>query len=288
MTIYVEYVIIDNLTINALLLILTKHLLKLKSSKFDICLSPIIGTIVALISPLLPNIINLLIKIPLALLMIIIAFKITNFKKLLISFLTFLSCTFVFGGAVLGFMEILGIKFSVNNVIEYQYKIPVGFVICVATIMFVCIKNISKYISNKSSLSKFVYAAEIEYKGKSANVSAFLDSGNKIMVEGKPVCIINFRTFNMLCPETGLTDILMKNTSKLKQFEYIEVESIGNSKQKLLSFDADFIKINEKTTKNIKLALSLTNFSKKTESDIIIPYEILGGIYETCKDKTIP
>lgn len=284
MTIYVEYVVIDNMAINTLLLFLTKYLLKLKTNKWRIVLSATLGTIVALLSPLLPNIVNLLIKLPLAILMLILAFELKTFKKLSITFLTFLSCTFVFGGAVLGFMEILGINFSTKNGIVYEYKIPIGFVVCVAGVMFVCIKNIAKYVANKNINSKLTYKANIEFNGNKVSVIAFLDSGNKILVDGKPVCIINFKTFNALCPNIELADILMKNLSKLENFKYIEVASIGNSKQKLLSFDADFIEIDGKKTEKVKLALSLINFSAKTESDIIISNQILGEEYETCKN----
>lgn len=284
MTIYVEYVIVDNMVINSLLLVLTKNLLHLKTSKFKLLSSATLGTIVALLSPLLPNIVNLLLKIPLATLMLIVAFKFSTFKKLLIAFLTFLCSTFLFGGAVIGIMELFGIKFSLGGSIEYQYDIPVGFVVLVAVLMFVCIKNVAKYVLNKNTHSKLLFEAQIECNGNTIKIPAFLDSGNKILVDGKPVCIINYKTFNSLYPNIKLTDILLKNKLEIKNAKYIEIQSIGSQTQKLLSFEADSIQINSKKTENIRLALSLVDFSKKTESDIIISNEILGDDYETSKN----
>ena len=51
MEVYIEYVLLDNLIINSVLLDFTNKTLKLKVNKFRIFLSAMLGTIVAIILP---------------------------------------------------------------------------------------------------------------------------------------------------------------------------------------------------------------------------------------------
>ena len=80
MTIYVEYIIIDNIVINTLILLLTKTILHQNTSKTRIFFGALLGTVVSLFSPLLPAVICNIIKIPLGLCMILLAFKSENVK----------------------------------------------------------------------------------------------------------------------------------------------------------------------------------------------------------------
>ena len=81
MTIYVEYAIIDNLVINSFLLLLVNKFMKFNAPKWKIFISSTIGTIFSLITPILPNWCNIVIKILLLILMPLIICKNANFKK---------------------------------------------------------------------------------------------------------------------------------------------------------------------------------------------------------------
>lgn len=284
MIIYVEYVIIDNMVINSLILLLTKELLKLKGNKLKLVISSMIGTAVAMISPILPSIVNSLIKLPLALLMIAIAFDISTIKKYTTSLFTFFCITFLFGGAVIGIGEMFGIKFIFNNGVMYEYKFPVGIIILICFVMFVVLKNIMKYVFQKQKNSQLIFEAKLTDNGKTVNATAFLDTGNKIVIDEKPVCIIGYKTFNLLYPTISLTNILLKKPLNLKNSKYIEIESIGSTKQNLLSFEIDCLQIEKTQTKNARVALSLVNFSQKTESDLIVSNLFLGDNYEYSKN----
>ena len=74
MEIYIEYVLIDNLVINALILLCTKKTLKLKTSWLRLGLSSLLGTVVAVMLPLIniSSIFLILIKIGLGVLMVLI------------------------------------------------------------------------------------------------------------------------------------------------------------------------------------------------------------------------
>ena len=280
MTIYVEYVIIDNMVINTLILLLTKIILHQKTSKTRIFLSALLGTVVAVFSPLLPAVICNIIKIPLGLCMTIVAFKSKNVKKLLISFAVFTLCTFVFGGACFGIMQVLGIEVIINNGISYTYKFPVGAVLLVCFVTYVAIKNIVLYLHQKKKQQEFYYDTTLCENNKKISVTAFLDTGNKLVVDEKSVSIINYKTFNMLYPKISLADILLKKSLSLKNQKYIEIQSIDGNKNSILTFEIDGLYIDKRQIKDAKLGLSLTSFNKKLNSDMIISQKLLGEFYD--------
>ncbi len=212
--------------------------------------------------------------------MTIVAFKSENIKKLLISFAVFTLCTFVFGGACFGIMQVLGIEVIINNGISYTYIFPVGAVLLVCFVTFVAIKNIILYLYQNKKQHEFYYNITLCENNKKISVTAFLDTGNKLVVDEKSVSIINYKTFNMLYPKISLTDILLKKSLNLKNQKYIEIQSIDGNKNSILTFEIDGLYIDKRQIKDAKLGLSLTNFNKKLNSDMIISQKLLGELYD--------
>jgi len=283
MVIYVEYVVIDNLIIDTLMLCLTNYFLKLRAKKTNIFLSSLIGTTVALISPNLSSIINLLLKLPLSCIMVLTCFKSKKFKQFVLQLITFYICTFLMVGACLVLCELFGIKYIVNNGFAYEYKFPIGFALGVCFLTFVCAKNVISQIFLKHKLDKFIISTKIIDSGKEFKVTAFLDTGNKLIKDGKEISIIGYKTFYKLYPNISITDILLHRNLPLKNFDYIEVKSIGKA-QKILVFEIEKIIIEKKVIEKPLLGLSFENFEKNTNSDLIISNKILGDEYELCKN----
>ena len=75
MEVYIEYAIIDNLVMNAILLHLSFYINQLKYKKWQLILSNILGTICSILIPLfiIPNALLLAIKIALAMSIIFVA-----------------------------------------------------------------------------------------------------------------------------------------------------------------------------------------------------------------------
>ena len=276
MTIYVEYIIIDNLVINTFILILTKIILHKSTTKIRIFLSALLGTITALISPLLPDSINNIIRIPLGVCMVMLAFKTENIKQLAITFSVFLICTFVFGGACYGIMQFLGIKAVLSNGINYTYSFPIGAVLLVCAVIFIATKNIALYLYQKRKHDKFCYEITLFDGSKKVVATAFLDTGNKLAYDGKAISIINFKTFNQLFPKISIADILLKKALHLKKEKYVQIQSIDGNRNSVLTFEIDKLCIEKTIVANAKLGLCLTEFNKKLNSDVIISPKILG------------
>lgn len=235
MTVYVEYVIVDNLVIDSLILLTCQKLSKAQTSKLKLFLSALTGTIIALLSPLLPNIINLVIKPFVAVLMVIIAFKPANIKKLGLFTLLLFLVTFMYGGTMIGLMEILGIEFTLQNGISYVNNFPVGLAILFCAITYIATKNIISYCTKKNKQAEFLYDCQLTNGSNQINITAFLDSGNCIVIDGKPVTIINYKTFNALYPNICITDLLLKKQLPIKNQNYTEIKGLNNMAERILT-----------------------------------------------------
>ena len=276
MEIWIEDVILDNMIIDSLILMSTNTLAKMNAKKWQILISAILGTGIALISPILPNLINLLIKPFVAGIMVILAFKTKTIKHFFATYLLFFLTTFLYGGASIGICELLGIKYKLGANIQYQNQIPISAILLICTFVYFCIKNIIKLVFSRHINDKLFYQIKIENYGKSCEISAFLDTGNLIECDKKPITIINFQTFCKIYPKVKFQDILLKRKIDIKNAQYIEIQSLENMKEKVLVFEVDKLILNNKTIDNALLGLSLKNFSSKTQSDAIISNKILN------------
>ena len=103
MEVYVEYVIIDNLIINYLLLSSSTFVSRVRTTFIRKGLSAILGTIIAVLLPLfeIGDTSLLFIKILLSLIMVIICSKYTTFKGYVKTYFFFLLFTFLCGGFII-------------------------------------------------------------------------------------------------------------------------------------------------------------------------------------------
>lgn len=276
MIVYVEYVIIDNMVIDTLILLLTKQLAKLNTTKNRLLFSSLFGTTIALISPLLPSIINLIVKPLVAILMVIVAFKIGSKRQFCGAICLFFLSTFLFGGACYGICEMLGIHIIIKNGLMYEYKFPIGLALLICSFVYFLAKNIINYCLNLQKQSKNLFHVEISSNKNNFVGTAFLDTGNCLLMNNKPITIINYKVFNKLYPNIPLEYVLLKKDMGLPNQKYFEVKSITQNAEKILTFEVDKITLQNKQVKNAIVGLSLGNFKKSTNSDVIISSKIIG------------
>lgn len=279
MTIYVEYAIIDNLVINSFLLTLVSKFMKFDSPKWKILISSLIGTVFSLITPLLPNICNIIIKILLLILMPLIICNKSNLKKVALSSLLFLFLTFVFIGLIIVFCYTFNIDFSYGENGETFYNFPVGLALLLSSFLFVVLKQLIKYFYQKKHLSNFTYKITLFSNNSSYTTLGFLDTGNLLYDKdlNKPITMINLNTFTKLYPEINLTNVLLKKNLPLKNYKYLNVYSISMS-QSILVFEIDKIEINDKDNilciDSPLLGLSLKDYSKNLDNECILNYKL--------------
>lgn len=275
MSVYIEYVIFDNMVIDTLILLTCKKIATIQTTKLKLLLGALIGTIFALLNPLLTNIVNLLIKPFVAVLMVVIAFKPNSIKKLIIYVILLFFSTFLFGGATIGLMQMFNIDYSITSSLNYNCSLPMGIAVLICAITYIILKNIIVYCLKKQKHFNFLYSITLIDNNNTITISAFLDSGNCVVINNKPLTIINYKTFNMLYPKISITDLLLKKQLPIKNQNYAEIKGLSTT-EKILTFEIQTLKINNKETQDALIGLSLTDFNNKTNSDAIISNMILG------------
>ena len=274
MTVYVEYVVIDNMVIDILILNISAYFLKIKTKKIRFFLSGNVGTAISLISPLLPNLINLILKLPLSILLCIIAFNPKKFKELLLQLITFYLSTFLMIGACLAIAEMLNISYIKANQQYYEYNFPIGFVLLICAITYLLAKNITTSIFKRHKNDNLLFDVILNNGSNQIKATAFLDTGNTLQFDGKPISIINFDIFSKLYPKIPITDILLKKPLPLKNFSFFDVSGIGKTQQ-IIIFEINQLEIKNREIDDAILGLSLKNFSQNTNSEMIISNKLL-------------
>ena len=168
-----------------------------------------------------------------------------------------------------------GIKYIISNGVSYKYNFPIGFVLGVCVLLFIFTKNILYYISKLHKNDAYIYKITLIESDKIIETTAFLDTGNKLTYNNKPISLINYKTFEKLYPNILLMDILLKKQLPLKNPTYFEVKSIGKP-QKILIFEIDKIVINKREIASPLIGLSFENYEKSVHSNMIISTNLLG------------
>ena len=241
MTVVVEYVLIDNIVINSLLILLMLKMLKLKPNKWKVLLSASVGALIALLSPLLPitGIMAILIKLPVALILVVLAEF--NTKRLLVKYVVLLLNTFLFGGALIAAFSFLGVTTEQAMELNYSLDLPLGAILGTAVLLAWLIYLVIRAVYRRKNIANFVYTVAVTVRDKTAVLDGFLDSGNRLTdsLSKAPVVIISvdalsewFTTEECIKIISGKTDGL-----DLVNAHFMEVGSVGGS-GKMLVFEA--------------------------------------------------
>lgn len=254
MTIYVEYIIIDNLIINLLILNITKFALKLKPNKWSLFCSALLGTAVALLYPIMPLWLNLVTKFILCVLMVLIAYQPKKLNKFLTMNLVFVLVTFLFGGVIYGVFSVLNIDILNGADFYYTMEIPLGLILLLLIILFYVLKNLICYFFRKKSIENFIYDAVLTNDEIQISTKVFLDSGNTLVDDNnKPIMLVNYFLFSKLYPKISLANLLLKKLDflPLKNAHYQDVYSVSKTSTNILVFTIDKVEIFFKTSANI-------------------------------------
>ena len=283
MEVVIEYVLIDNLVINFLILYITSFALKLNYKKLRLFFADVFGTSVAIVFPLLNLHFALLLflKILVGVLIVLIAFKVEKFKQFLILFFTFLLSTALLGGITFLIYYLISGSLNLTECLSNSYSFPLGIIWLGLSLFVLFNKKIIDFIISKQKSKKFLYKIEFQTKFKKIKTDAYLDSGHKLVdpTDNLPVIIINYNVFSKLY-KIPIENILLKNVpNELQNAHYIKISTLNSTSTEMLVFEVDEVKIQNKNGKFLKkkanLGLSLTNFSKNFNCDVLISPAVL-------------
>lgn len=186
MTVYIEYVLIDNFIIDYLLLKATFATTATSVKKGRLFLCAFFGAIVALTYPLIGvNAISISIKILCGLLMPLIGASPNSVRQYAVNTAIFFTYTFLTGGAIIGVFTLFNIDYSAEISIALMF-LPVYFLV-----KFV--KEVITYIYRQKTVMNFTFEIELTLADKSIKARGFLDTGNDVYDGDNPVILCGKR-----------------------------------------------------------------------------------------------
>ena len=287
MEVYIEYVLMDNLIINYLILLLTKKTINLSVKKINTLLSNVIATTFAVIMPLinLSGVLLFLYKILVGIIVVLIFQKPKNLKMFIVTFLIFISYTFMLGGFVYAITLMLNLKTTNNGIFIAGCEIPMSLLVLVFAIyVWVMFKTIQS-VKKQNTINKFVYEVVLNVKGEKFFLKAFLDTGNSLYVNNAPIVVISANTFLKMFKDINYQKLMLEKITDndISGAEYINVSSV-NTSNKMLIFPIDNLEILNYKSKsfkplnltNVKIGLAMKNFNKNF--DVILHRDLIGGL----------
>ncbi len=233
MTVYVEYVLIDNFFIDLMLFNTAFKITGQKVSRLRLVLCSAFGAVFALFYPLITDNFYIITaaKILFGLFLTFLSAKFSSAKEYASFTAVFLGLTFFTGGAIIGAFNLFGI--------EYSSEISIALMVLPVYILIRFITALIRYFYRAKDLSGLIVKTEIFFGGKCATVRGFFDTGNSLYDELTPVIMVNKRAIANI-----LTPALLKNV------KYITV-STAVGKEKKFSFKPDMLVIYSGENKNI-------------------------------------
>lgn len=264
MTVYIEYVIIDNLIIDYMILKATFALTGKTVTRGRLFLCAFLGAMVALIYPLigLSGIILTAIKILSGLLIVLCAGRFKDFREYYISVSVFFLYTFITGGAVIGLFNLFNLNYS-EEVSVALMALPVGIVIN-------ALSAVIRFIYRRKEVRALIYKVSLTLNGKTVFASGFMDTGNALYDGDRIVIVCNKRFF---------TEFIGDGVLKVK-LKKIKVGTVNGDKLNF-AVDLDVFKIYIKDEPNIfnKVTLCATEGSVGEGYDLILHPALLEKSY---------
>ena len=295
MTIYIDVVILENLIMNYIIIYATAIILKLKIRWISIFISSLIGATYAIISYLsnLEIYSSLVLKIILSIVMIYIAFRPQNAKKMWKQLVFFYLTSFVFGGVAFALIYVIRPQDIIMKDGLFMGTYPLKTVFLGGILGFIFIIVSFKMIKTKIS-KKDMYCQIIIYlNSKQIEVRSMIDTGNflKEPITGVPVIVVEHTLFYEIIPKeilNNLENILggdFEKVSKEVQKEYmpklkvIPFSSLGKQNGMLLGIKTEKVEIKKEeeiiTKKDVIIGLYNKSLTKRGEYRALIGIELL-------------
>ncbi len=264
MSVYIEYVLIDNFIIDYLLLNATLLLTGGEKKRTRLVLCALLGAIISLLFPLFgdDNAILPIIKNMLGLTLVGFCRKHACFRAFYIDCLVFLFLTFLTGGAIVGVFSILEIPTNTEVSIALMF-LPVYMLLCACTAVI-------KHFYRRKNVRSLVYLVELVLGQVVIKTKGFLDTGNGLYIDGEPTIV---------CDKEVVKKFLEKALSKIK-LKSTEITTVLGREQSFY-FVLDVIRIyygdNPNIYNNVRCLVSKTKVGD--EYQVILHPAFLEGSY---------
>jgi len=262
MTVYIEYVIIDNLIIDYLILKATFAVMGISYKRRWLFLCAFFGAFVALLLPLFERlaIISTLVKVLTGLLLPLMATRYKSAREYYITALVFFLLTFLSGGAIIGVFTLLGIS--------YSSEISIAVMVVPAYVIIKAVTGAVKGIYRKKDVMSAIFKVQIVKGKRRIFARGFIDTGNMLYDKDSPVIVCEKKLFYQI----------LGNDLLFTKFKKIRLSTIASESENI-SFKVDSVQIylNDRVNTINNVTVCLSEKSVGVEYDVILHSSFAKG-----------
>ncbi len=261
MVIYADVLFLVNFIFNYPALLILGKAMKLRVRQWRICLGGAVG---ALGSTLIfcAEIQSMLLKIPLAFLMIFCAYGWQG-KQTFSVFAAFLLITAAVSGLASALVSAvsIGSDSAIRNGIVY-FDISGKLLFMILLVVYPTICLLSKGL--RARKNRKVYPTVIERAGKSVSVEALFDSGNKLKepMTGRPVVVAEWEAVKDLFETPAEFSQLPEKIEEYRLW-LIPYSALGKTDGRIFAFLADRISIEKQVTERVFIGVTNQTFARE-------------------------
>jgi len=275
MYVYIEYLLLENMIINFIILYVTGILTRTKSSRFRLFIASLLGSlyIFYLFFPNTQFMGEFIIKFAISVLMIVVAFNPEKFNQFLKQISAFYLISFIFAGTTIGLYYILNSNLVLSNISFRTSKELIRFLIIGIGLSTILLRYIFRHHRVKMNKENFLTRVTINLNNRRVNLVALIDTGNSLKepITQKPVIIAEYKAIEPILPEKlkklyaenkefdlNVIGKIMEEIGNEVKLRLIPYKSIGNENGILIGFKPDSVNV------------FLNDGIKKMKDDIIV------------------
>ena len=267
MIVYIEYAILDNLIIDAIILYLVAITLHTKFAKLNVILALLEGVSFAIVMPFV-NVNTVMLTIIKLIYSLLMVYSLNKYKKLqqfIFTYILFVTYTFVLGGACYALLNILNIPYNSTGILLNGYAMPISIVVLCISMYSVGMAKFIRLYARRKHVYNATYDVVFTVGNNKYYMRGFLDSGNALYDKSNPIVVISFACFCTMFKDFPFDKLLFDKVQPqdIRDAHYIKFNTASNSDRMLL-FTIDSIHINHDdihiTKDNVTLGVSKRNF----------------------------
>ena len=184
MTVFIEYVLLDNFIIDYLLLKVALKLVGVETKRWRLFFCAFLGSVIALVFPLInfKPIFTVPLKILSGTLIVMLSAKFKGVKQAYKTLVCFLVLTFITGGGIIAIFTAFGI--------DYSSEISIALIFIPAFLLIKLANSVIFALAKKQENKGLIFKCLIGLTNdKKIEGIGFLDTGNTLYYKGKPVIV---------------------------------------------------------------------------------------------------
>lgn len=259
--VYIDVLFAVNLILNYFILLATSAVLHRKDKRLRMLLGAALGAVYALFIffPQVNFLYSSLMKLVFSVTIVAVAFRFSTLRNLLRLVIVFYVISFLFGGVAFAlYLFVSPPGMLMRNGVVYLDISPLILILSAAG-CYILITLTSRFY-NRSKKAGESYDIAIEADGKSASMTGFLDTGNRLTdtITGVPVIVTEYQPIEGLLPKelrrlfkTGVADnpAALSSCAWAGRFRMVPYGSVGATGGLLPAFRPDRLTVTGKDTR---------------------------------------